>query len=232
MSTSIHFSTLLIMTGCLVFAIGACKDADENNKSSSEGHAFDRSQPKEIEEPEKEEPSAPRVGSTIRSEEERQLTFSPENDEDLSVVLAQDGKYYAAFISARHGVVGLRFAEFVTSPDARLASGRWSGATGRAFHPQDSYERFQSCCYISSPFPKLAWHNVHDLRHLPLGRGGDSAGPSCEWSECPPKARASRMGERVGRFPRRRQCRSPTSLGIVDTCDQRNIACALRTRPP
>ena len=29
--------------------------------------------------------------------------------------------------------------------DARLASGRWSGATGRAFHPQDSYERFQIC---------------------------------------------------------------------------------------
>ena len=26
---------------------------------------------------------------------------------------------------------------------ARLASGRWSGATGRAFHPQDSDERFQ-----------------------------------------------------------------------------------------
>jgi hypothetical protein len=27
--------------------------------------------------------------------------------------------------------------------DARLASGRWSGAAGRAFHPQDSTERFQ-----------------------------------------------------------------------------------------
>ncbi len=39
--------------------------------------------------------------------------------------------------------------------DARLASGCWSGSTGWAFHPQDSYERFQSCCYISSPSPKL-----------------------------------------------------------------------------
>jgi hypothetical protein len=29
--------------------------------------------------------------------------------------------------------------------DARLASGRWSSATGRAFHPQGSAERFQSC---------------------------------------------------------------------------------------
>ena len=29
-------------------------------------------------------------------------------------------------------------------PDARLASGRWSDATGRAFHPQGSDERFQS----------------------------------------------------------------------------------------
>ena len=39
---------------------------------------------------------------------------------------------------------------------ARLASGRWSGATGRAFHPQGSYERFQSCFLTSHPlFPKL-----------------------------------------------------------------------------
>ena len=38
---------------------------------------------------------------------------------------------------------------------ARLASSRWSGATGRASHPQGSDERFQSCPYISSPFPKL-----------------------------------------------------------------------------
>ncbi len=30
-------------------------------------------------------------------------------------------------------------------PHARLASGCWSGSTGRAFHPQDSDERFQSC---------------------------------------------------------------------------------------
>ncbi len=41
---------------------------------------------------------------------------------------------------------------------ARLASGRWSGATGRAFHPQGSYERFQSCILTSHPpFPSLAW---------------------------------------------------------------------------
>ena len=38
---------------------------------------------------------------------------------------------------------------------ARLASGRWSGATGRAFHLQDSDERFRFASYISSPFPKL-----------------------------------------------------------------------------
>ena len=29
--------------------------------------------------------------------------------------------------------------------DARLASSCWSGSTGRAFHPQGSDERFQSC---------------------------------------------------------------------------------------
>ncbi len=44
---------------------------------------------------------------------------------------------------------------------ARLASGRWSGATGRAFHPQGSNERFQSCFLTSlPPFPSLAWRNV------------------------------------------------------------------------
>ena len=36
-------------------------------------------------------------------------------------------------------------------PHARLASSRWSDATGRAFHPQGSDERFQSCFLTSSP---------------------------------------------------------------------------------
>jgi len=41
-------------------------------------------------------------------------------------------------------------------PHAKLASGRWSGATGRAFHPQDSAERFQSCFLTSHPpFPSF-----------------------------------------------------------------------------
>ena len=35
--------------------------------------------------------------------------------------------------------------------DARLASGGWSGVTGRAFHPRDSDERFQSCLAWRSP---------------------------------------------------------------------------------
>ena len=39
--------------------------------------------------------------------------------------------------------------------DARLASGRWSSSTGRAFHPQDSYERFQICILHFTPFPSL-----------------------------------------------------------------------------
>jgi len=42
------------------------------------------------------------------------------------------------------------------TPHARLASGRWSGATGRAFHPQDSAERFPSCFLTSHPpFPSF-----------------------------------------------------------------------------
>ena len=46
-------------------------------------------------------------------------------------------------------------------PHARLASSRWSDATGRAFHPQGSIERFQSCFLTSHPpLPSFAWHNV------------------------------------------------------------------------
>ena len=46
--------------------------------------------------------------------------------------------------------------DWLPSHHARLASGRWSGATGRAFHPQGSNERFQSCILTcSSSSPKL-----------------------------------------------------------------------------
>jgi len=49
---------------------------------------------------------------------------------------------------------------WLPSHHARLASGRWSGATGRAFHPQGSIERFQSCLLTSlPPFPSWAWRN-------------------------------------------------------------------------
>jgi hypothetical protein len=39
----------------------------------------------------------------------------------------------------------LRFVVQVAPPHARLASGRWSGATGRAFHPQGFAEGFLIC---------------------------------------------------------------------------------------
>src|SRR5262249_15607115 len=48
--------------------------------------------------------------------------------------------------------------------DARLASSRWSDATGRAFHPQGSDERFQSAC----------------LHLVPLSRALPGAIPSTE----------------------------------------------------
>ena len=54
---------------------------------------------------------------------------------------------------------------------ARLASGRWSGATGRAFHPQGSYERFQSCILTSHPpFPSFAWRKVVVLSAFAMSR--------------------------------------------------------------
>jgi hypothetical protein len=48
------------------------------------------------------------------------------------------------------------------TPHLRLASSRWEDTTGRAFHPQDSFEKFQSASYISFSFPKLAWRNLID----------------------------------------------------------------------
>ncbi len=53
----------------------------------------------------------------------------------------------------------LRFVTFVTSCNARLASGRWSGVTGRAFHPQGHYQRFQ--IHIMSIFllRQASWRN-------------------------------------------------------------------------
>ena len=56
---------------------------------------------------------------------------------------------------------------------ARLASSCWSGSTGRDSHPQGSDERFQSCYYISFPFPKLTWRNWSDHgAKLQLGKSG------------------------------------------------------------
>ena len=42
---------------------------------------------------------------------------------------------------------------------ARLASGRWSDATGRAFHPQDSIQRFQSCFLHLILLCQASWRN-------------------------------------------------------------------------
>ena len=41
--------------------------------------------------------------------------------------------------------------------DARLASSRWSDATGRASHPQGSYERFPRCFLHRFPLSQASW---------------------------------------------------------------------------
>ena len=51
-------------------------------------------------------------------------------------------------------------------PDARLASGCWSGSTGRAFHPQDSDERFQSCSEHLIPLSQACLAQSHPPVHL------------------------------------------------------------------
>ena len=82
---------------------------------------------------------------------------------------------------------------WLPSHHARLASGRWSGVTGRAFHPQGSYERFQICFLTSHPpFPSFAWHNDRDLLHEfislarvgQLHRGQELHLENCTWG-CP-----------------------------------------------
>ena len=45
---------------------------------------------------------------------------------------------------------------------ARLTTGRWSGDSGRAFHPQGSYGSIESCFVPFSFFPELAWRNHID----------------------------------------------------------------------
>ena len=57
-------------------------------------------------------------------------------------------------------------------PHARLASSRWSDATGRAFDPQGSDERFQSCFLTSSSSsPKLCLTQCHQLMGLSAHAG-------------------------------------------------------------
>ena len=65
-------------------------------------------------------------------------------------------------------------------PHARLASGRWSGATGRAFHPQGSNERFQSCFLHLIPLSQALLGTMPtnvcfaDLRHIAADRPPDA----------------------------------------------------------
>jgi hypothetical protein len=57
---------------------------------------------------------------------------------------------------------------------ARLASGRWSGATGRAFTRRLPTKGFKAASYIFSSFPKLTWRNHIDRRIESSQPGGKS----------------------------------------------------------
>ncbi len=56
----------------------------------------------------------------------------------------------------------LRFVTFVTSCNARLASGRWSNITGRAFQPQGHYQRFQIHIMLIIPLRQASWRNPNN----------------------------------------------------------------------
>ena len=105
--------------------------------------------------------------------------------------------------------------------DARLASSCWSDTTGRAFHPQGSYERFPSCFLTSlPPLPSFAWRNHIDRcrfcafgRHLgPTHRGRPGQASICGFgpggpgslptrgSHRPVRARIRAYGSSTDRF--------------------------------
>ena len=73
------------------------------------------------------------------------------------------GSHERTFGAQWHGLRTrcLRFAVRVTPTHARLASGRWSGATGRAFTRRVPTKGFRMLPYISSPFPKLCLAQSH-----------------------------------------------------------------------
>ena len=63
---------------------------------------------------------------------------------------------------------------------ARLASSCWSSSTGRAFHPQGSIERFQSCRLHLIPLSQTSWRNRCDRSVVAIGlghRGESFSGP-------------------------------------------------------
>lgn len=95
------------------------------------------------------------------------------------------------------------------TPHARLASGRWSGATGRAFHPQDPAERFQSCFLTSHPpFPSFLPQShrplTHQLNNARIGSPLDSN----EMGR-PEKS----VGDNSGEIPRKRYIVANRSVG-------------------
>src|SRR5436190_9065732 len=65
------------------------------------------------------------------------------------------------------------------TPHARLPSGRWSGATGRAFHSQDSAERFPSCFLTSHPpFPSFLSQSHPPNQNVKSAQSGSDDTPT------------------------------------------------------
>ncbi len=59
----------------------------------------------------------------------------------------------------------IKTAEFESRTANVVAdSGRWSSSTGRAFHPQDSYERFQICILHFIPLSQACLAQSHRPR--------------------------------------------------------------------
>src|SRR5262245_53214159 len=58
-------------------------------------------------------------------------------------------------------------------PDARLASSRWSDATGRAFTRRAPTKGFRMCRYTSFPLPELCLAQSHRPAHASVGVSGE-----------------------------------------------------------
>jgi hypothetical protein len=105
--------------------------------------------------------------------------------------------------------------------DARLASGRWSDATGRAFHPQGSAERFQRCFLHLILLSQAFLAQLQNVKKRYIGGPWSAAGSVAAFSFC-----GRRLLEKLGHGRWSWFAVRPASCGFKSTL--RELAVGLR----